>query len=223
MDELKQVLRDYGAVFMKTEDVITLPDTTFIDVKVPTTPAYKKFMKNNIVTVDGVELVGDTSLTKQLYARQLCTVYNKDKLEALKDLIDSTEDRLIIFYNFNSELDQLKALCESIKRPYSQVNGSVRDLVAYEDNSDSITLIQYQAGAMGLNLQKANKIIYYAPTVMCELWMQSQKRTHRIGQNRPCFYYTLTCDDSIEEHIYNALKKGVDYTDYLFKHEFCKR
>ena len=77
--------------------------------------------------------------------------------------------------------------------------------------------MKYQAGAKGLNLQKANKIIYFTPTDKCEDWMQSKKRIHRIGQNRICFYYQLICKNSIEERIYEALEKGVDYTDYLFQ------
>ena len=67
--------------------------------------------KSGIIRFDDVELVGDTTLTKLLYARQLCGQYSKDKLKAFKDLIDSTEDRLIVFYNFNDELEKMKQLC----------------------------------------------------------------------------------------------------------------
>ena len=70
---------------------------------------------------------------------------------------------------------------------------------------------------MGLNLQKANKIIYFTPPLSSELFEQSKKRIHRIGQNRPCFYYYLTCEKSIEEKIYETLGKRKDYTDALFE------
>ena len=108
---------------------------------------------------DGTEIVGDNSLTKILGERQLCGIYHKDKLEAFTDLINSTEDRLIVFYNFNRELELLTKIA-AIK-PISIVNGSVKDLKAYESEDNSITFVQYQAGAMGLNLQKANKVIYF--------------------------------------------------------------
>ena len=48
--------------------------------------------------------------------------------------------------------------------------------------------------------------------------MQSQKRIHRIGQGQPCFYYQLICKGSIEQDIYKALERGVDFTDKLFLH-----
>ena len=47
--------------------------------------------------------------------------------------------------------------------------------------------------------------------------MQSQKRIHRIGQKNTCFYYILEARDSIDTKVYNALKKGEDYTNYLFE------
>ena len=70
---------------------------------------------------------------------------------------------------------------------------------------------------MGLNLQKANKIIYFTPTLSSELFEQSKKRIHRIGQDKPCFYYLLK--SGIEYRIYNTLEMRKDYTDKLFEED----
>ena len=217
VDRLKRKMREYGCSFLKTEEVLTLPEQIFTPVKIKKNSLYGKFMKDCIVTVDGVELVGDTTLTKLLYARMLCGAYSADKLEAFKELAESTSDRLIVFYNFNAELEALKCVCNALERPYSVVNGESKDLYAYENEIASITLIQYQAGAMGLNLQKANKIIYFTPPLSSELYEQSKKRTHRLGQNNTCFYYYLTCKGSIEEKIYSTLAMRRDYTNALFE------
>lgn len=237
VDRLKSKLREHGAVFMKTEECFELPEQTFITLKIDTSKEYEKFQKDCYITINTIsncefkddsdfygvdvtpriELVGDTTLTKRLYLRQLCGQYNKDKLQAFKDLASSTHDRLIVFYNYNAELDALKRIAEELQKPISEVNGKTKDLENYENEDNSITLIQYQAGAKGLNLQKANKIIYFTPTDKCEDWMQSKKRIHRIGQKQTCFYYLLTCSNSVEENIYKALQMGVDYTDELFK------
>jgi len=221
VEHLKQKLKEYGAVFMKTEEVIELPEQIEQTIKVSQTKEYKYFIKNSYLLLDGdVELVGDNSLTKMLYARQLCGQWHKEKLQALYDLVQSTEDRLIIFYNFTEELRQMQNHLNELGRPYSVLNGQKKDLTAYENCSDSITFIQYQAGAMGGNFQKANKIIYYTLPLgkgSCDLWEQSKKRIHRIGQNQPCFYYYLLVKGSIEEKNLEALKVGRDYTDELFK------
>lgn len=226
VDRLKSKLREHGAVFMKTEECFDLPEQTFIKQTVPTSKEYWKFMKDCIITVgkssedgyveDVFELVGDTTLTKRLYARQLCGQYSEFKLQAFKELVQSTQDRLIVFYNFNAELELLKRIAASLDRPISEVNGQTKDLTAYEQEDNSITFIQYQAGAMGLNLQKANKIIYFTLTDKSELFEQSKKRIHRIGQEQPCFYYILMCKGSVEEVILQTLEMRKDFTDELF-------
>lgn len=215
VDRLKQKMRDYGCVFMKSDEVLNLPTQNFIDIKVPESKEYKHFKKHGIVKFDDVELVGDTTLTKLLYSRMLCGAYNEDKMKAFIDLIDSTDDRVIVFYNFNNELE---SILSHLEKPYSVVNGKVKDLYHYENSNDSVTFIQYQAGAMGLNLQKANKIIYFSPPLSSELFEQSKKRIHRIGQEQPCFYYQLKC--GIEYRIYDTLAMRRDYTDALFEADF---
>jgi SNF2 family DNA or RNA helicase len=219
VERLKTKMREHGCRFLKTDEVFDLPSQVYDTIYVPVTKEYRRFHRDSIVTVDGTELVGDTILTQMLYERMLCGQYNADKLDALSDLIQSTSDRLIIFYNFDAELNQIVRLCSELSRPISIINGKVKDLQAYDTLDDSITLIQYQAGSMGLNLQKANRIIYFTPTLLSELYEQSQKRTHRIGQERTCFYYRLVCRNSIEERIYSTLAERRDYTNDLFKAE----
>ncbi|AZK44798.1 DEAD/DEAH box helicase [Paenibacillus lentus] len=238
VERLKAKLRQHGAIFMKTEECFELPEQIMIPVMVKTSREYKQFQKKCIVKVKGtnwiedpaesdfygtaykledIELIGDTTLTKRLYSRQLCGHYNKEKLQAFADLACSTQDRLIVFYNYTAELDALKKIAESLNKPISEVSGQVKDLCSYENEENSITFIQYQAGAMGLNLQKANKIIYFTLTDKSELFEQSKKRIHRIGQTNTCFYYLMLCEGSVEEDILRTLEMRKDYTDELFE------
>ena len=214
VEELKSMLRICGAHFLKTEDVLSLPEQTFVNINVDTIPAYRKFQKDKVVTVDDKTLLGDTTLTQMLYERMLCSQFNKNKLDAFADLLDSTDDRLIVFYNFNDELEKLKEIAKN--RPISIISGSVKDKTAYDEKDNSITFCQYQAASMGHNLQKANKIVYFSLPLSSELFEQSKKRTHRIGQSKACFYYVMLCKNSIEEKILDTLKKRQDYTEKLF-------
>lgn len=218
VDELKNMLKLYGADFLKSDEVFDLPKQNFNVVKVPISKEYKTFKREKYICINNKEFVGDTPLKTMLYARMMCSTYNKNKLDAFVDLIESTDDRLIVFYNFTDELEAMKDLIG--KRAYSVVNGAERDLINYENVDNSITFVQYQAGAMGLNLQKANKIIYYSLPLSSELYEQSKKRIHRIGQNRPCFYYLLLAENSIEERIKTTLDKRNDYTQELFEKDF---
>lgn len=219
-DELKRKLRQHGAIFKKTTEVIDLPEQVFTEVKIKRPSKYYQFMEDGIVRIDDTELVGDTSLTKLLYARQICGQYSDEKIKAFKDLVESTNDRLIVFYSFDKELIRLKQICDDLHRPVAQINGHVKDLNAYEQESNSVTLCQYQSASKGLNLQKCNKIIYFSLPLSSEDFEQSKKRIHRIGQEQTCFYYLMICQDTVERNILKTLRSRKDYTDELFKEEF---
>lgn len=230
---LKKKLAEHGAVFMKTSEVLDLPEQIEQKIMFKVTKEYKSFIKNSYLVTKklyanvagwksdvSVELVGDNSLTKILYARQLCGQYSIEKLEGFEDLINSTNDRLIVFYNFNEELEILFQIALKKTPNISVLNGRRKDLQAYHLYDDSITFIQYQAGAMGGNFQKANKVIYFTLPLgkgSCDLWEQSKKRVHRIGQNNTCFYYYLLVKGSVEEKNFAALQEGKELTDELFK------
>lgn len=239
VDRLKKKLADYGAVFMTTDEAgIVLPEKMpLIQVKTAPSPLYHKFLKKGVVTLDTgnlqefeldsdfwgsnedfqKELIGDTSLTRRLYARQLCGLYNPARYEAFRDLVNSTDDRLIVFYNFTEERERMARIVRGLNRPISIQAGDVKDLTAYEYKTDSVTFVQFQAGARGGNFQKANKIIYFSLPESWELWAQSQERIHRIGQERPCFYYLLICPGTVETNILDTLELRKDYNDELFK------
>ena len=217
VEELKAEFRKHGAVFLKTEECFDLPNQTFKKVYVDQNRDYKLFKKNHVLEKTEKTLVGDTTLSLRLGLRELCGIYSKEKLSAFDDLICSTNDRLIVFYNFNDELSKLKEIARKQDKPISEVNGKTKDLTAYESEENSITFCQYQAGAMGLNLQKANKVIYYTLPEKSDLFEQSKKRIHRIGQDKPCFYYIMLVDGSIEEMILRTLERREDFTNELFR------
>ena len=219
VDRLKRKLREHGAVFMKSDKVLKLPRQIHTLETVKTTSDYKKFKKDRLLIKDDLELVGDNTLTRMLYLRQLASMYNKNKIDKLKELLESTEDRVIVFYNFKYEYELIKELCEKLNKPVSAVNGTVKDLNNYNEKENTVILCQYQSAAMGINLQKCNKIIYFSLTLSSELFEQSKKRTHRIGQDRTCFYWYLITEKSIDENIYKTLQERRDYTDKLFEED----
>lgn len=223
-EELKKIMKNLGCYFLKTSEVLELPRQNFISVNLPAPPFFREFKKDGIVEFripwingqdEDVEIVGDNMLNKLLGFRKLCGIYNQAKWKAFGDLIDSSQSRFIVFYNYNLELAIIRHILEEKNRPLSIVNGNEKDLSAYEKEDNSVTAIQYQAGAMGLNLQKGNKIIYWSPTYSSDLFEQSKKRIHRIGQSEPCFYYLLK--SGFDYSIYRALERKENYTNALFE------
>lgn len=217
VDELKQVMKGLGCVFMKTEEVIDLPKQRFIDVPVKKSKYYKTFEKDGYVDCGEVEYISNGPAQDMLYLRQLCN--SSEKLDMLKTLLEGTNDRVIIFYNFDIELKLLQQLVSKLKRPVSYINGHEKNLKCYNNFEDSVTLVQYQSGSAGVNLQLANKMIYYSPPIKSDFFEQSKKRIHRIGQESKCTYWKLVTSNSIEQKIYNTLDLKRDYTDELFRRD----
>ena len=218
VEHLKKKLSEHGAVFLKTEEVMNLPEQIEQKIMLKRSSQYNTFVRDGYIELgDGTEMFGDNTLTKMLYARQLCGQYHQGKLEAFRDLLNSTEDNLVVFYNFNGELEALDRIAREEGRTPGAVNGHQKD----EAEGHDILFVQYQAGAYGLNLQGfSNRIIYYSLPLgkgSCDLWEQSKKRIHRIGQNKTCFYYYLLVQNSIETLNLERLKEGQDYTNYLFE------
>lgn len=216
-ERLVRKMKEFGCDFLKTDDVIDLPDQRFIRVDVPMSEYYRKFAKTNVITAFGREFVGDTVFGDLTAKRQLAAAYSRAKLEAFGDLLDGTSKRLVVFYNFDVELEGLTAELEKRYRRYGVLNGKAHDLSPFFDADDGVALIQYQSGAMGVNLQQADTCVYFSPPLASSLFEQSKKRIHRVGQDKPCTYYELVSKGTVEEKIYDTLAMRRDYTEKLFE------
>ena len=219
-EHLFKKLHDLGWIFKKTDEVISLPDMNFQTVKIQMSKEYKRFKIDKVFIDEDKELIGDTPMKRFLYLRMMSGMYSKEKLQAVEDILNSTNERVIIFYNFIEECNQLEAICKKLGKPIAYMNGSNKDMSAYEEHEDSVILIQYQSGSFGLNLQKCCHTVYFTPPLSTEQYEQSKARTRRIGQSKPCFYYNLVMSNSIEEKIYQVLAKRQDFTNRLFEEEY---
>lgn len=215
-ERLVRKMKELGCDFLKTDDVIDLPDQRFISIDVPMSEYYRKFAKTNVITAFGRDFVGDTVFGDLTAKRQLAAAYSPAKLEAFGDLLDGTSKRLVVFYNFDVELEGLTEELAKRCRQYGVLNGKAHDLSPFFDTDDGVALIQYQSGAMGVNLQQADTCVYFSPPLASSHFEQSKKRIHRIGQDKPCTYYELVSKGTVEEKIYDTLAMRRDYTEKLF-------
>lgn len=213
---LKQQYQSFSTKLAK-EDCLDLPPLIVEDIEFKRSTEYLKIKKDRILELKGEEPIVYDTFPKlahglRYYANQ------KDKLKYVEMLAEGTSENIIIFYYYQQEKDDLIKLLSKSKKIY-EVSGQKSELPPHEEwdkLSNSVTLVQYMAGAAGIELQYANLVIFYTPTYSLQDYEQSLGRAYRNGQTKKVTVYQFITKHSIESEIYKALKEKKDFTDELF-------
>ncbi len=131
------------------------------------------------------------------------------KLNALFYLLDQLREeghKVLVFSQFVSMLEIIKARLESENRPFNYLTGQTKDRKAEIERfqttkEPSVFLLSLKAGGAGLNLTSASYVILYDPWWNPAVESQAIDRTHRIGQKNKVIAYRLLTRDSVEEKI----------------------
>lgn len=143
-------------------------------------------------------------------------VVNSDqsRIFAVQNLICKHE-KVIIFYNFDYELEILKEIATDLKVPYAEWNGHQHEPIPKTD--EWIYLVQYSAGAEGWNCVETDTIIFYSQNYSYKMMIQAAGRIDRL--NTPfvdLYYYHLRSNSGIDLGIYKALKKKKNFNEKTY-------
>lgn len=112
--------------------------------------------------------------------------------------------KLIVFYNFNYELDTLRTLANSLDIEVREWNGFKHEAVP--DGERWVYLVQYTAGAEGWNCISTDAECFYSLTYSWKVFEQAQGRIDRL--NTPftdLWYYLLRSGSKIDTAIAHKL------------------
>ena len=129
------------------------------------------------------------------------------RIERIRDLLIK-HPKLIIFYNFDYELDILKTL----DVPMGELNGHNHDPVPSTD--EWIYLVQYMAGAEAWNCIETDAMIFYSLTYSYRQFEQSKGRIDRL--NTPFTdlkYYILRSSSVIDSAIFKSLSSKKNFNE----------
>jgi hypothetical protein len=124
------------------------------------------------------------------------------RLRALRERL-SHHNRLVVFYNFNYELEALRGLKDDMT--VAEWNGHKHDDVPETDRW--VYLVQYAAGSEGWNCTDTDAMLFYSLTYSYKNWEQAHGRIDRM--NSPfmdLWYYVLRSNSVIDMAIWRSLK-----------------
>ena len=215
---------------MQASDYLDMPDVIDGGLTLALPPDemrdYQAFQKEQLMQLDNtdIEAVTAAALTNKLLQYTGGALYDDQhnwhevstaKLEALQDIVESTDESVLIYYQYQSEKDRILKM---LPAPVT-FTGEPELLESWNAGKIRLMLAHPASVAYGLNMQAGGHIIvWYTPTWNLELYMQANARLHRQGQTKPVVIYHLIASGTIDERVMQALNCKNGSQAALLKH-----
>ena len=216
---------------MQAEDYLEMPDLiqagTVITLSDDEMKAYREFEKEQLLQVDEAEIEAVTAatLTNKLLQFSGGAVYDSEhewhrvgesKMEALSDLLEATEEPVLVFYAYKHELERIREEFKHLQPETFQ--GEPDTLRRWNEGRIRLLLCHPASVAYGLNMQEGGRtIVWFTPTWNLELYQQANARLYRQGQDKPVLLYHIVARDTMDERVMDALEGKGDVQTALLR------
>lgn len=142
-------------------------------------------------------------------------VSDNDWRSAEAKRILSSNERVIVFYNYNYELDRILAVAESLGLPTAQWNGHRHDAIPAEPRW--VYICQYTSAAEGWNCTSTDTVLFWSLNYSWRVTEQCEGRIDRL--NTPYSrlkYYFLESHSSIDEAVRRSLSSKKVFNERAF-------
>lgn len=150
-------------------------------------------------------------------AAGLCYVWRKivntddSRQVALLELFEK-HPKMIIFYNFNYELDILKEVFGNVACEIAEWNGHVHQPIP--NGKSWVYLVQYTAGAEGWNCITTDTIVFFSQNYSYKVMQQAAGRIDRLNTRFiDLYYYHLKSRSGIDLAISRALSQKRNFNE----------
>ena len=164
-------------------------------------PKYKETMRNRWDPYNNEPITNASGLC---YILRKIVNSDESRQIALMDILES-RPKVIVFYNFDYELDILKGLHYGKDVQIAEWNGHSHQPIP--TSKSWVYLVQYNAGCEGWNCIKTDTIVFYSQNYSYKVMAQAAGRIDRL--NTPytdLYYYHLKSRSGIDLAISKALK-----------------
>ncbi|WZP34601.1 DNA helicase [Enterococcus phage vB_Efs4_KEN02] len=221
---LNDMINSVAVRFKRDKDYF--PEDYVLKTKKPA--MYAKLKKNRMYKADNGEVI-ELDNSSKLFNAMRCVSHgfllginkqvSKEPFERLNQILETHNDeRIVIFYNYNVELEMLKQVLDKLKRPYSQYNGASKDLKAFKGKDNGVVLAHYKSASTGINdFVIANITIFNSVPLSSVDLIQSKARTDRYKQTKKPLYYFIVPDTPTERKIFETVTNGKDFTNEMIE------
>ena len=186
---------------------------------------YEKLRRRALAIIGDSTISFSNKLTEMIKLHQLTNGFCKDddgkmmefgkqKINALEEIIEETDDKIIIWANYIYNIEQIKQFLTSKygKESFVEIYGATK----LKDRQKAIELFQNDpkvrffvsnptTGGYGLTLTAANTVVYFSNNYNLEVRKQSEDRAHRSGQTGTVVIIDIITENTIDEKIMKAL------------------
>lgn len=205
-------------ISMSADDYLTLPKRIDNLIPVKLSPQemkqYKTMEAEQLLHIDDEDVVALNAAAVMTKLLQIAngSVYSHEgnvvrlhdaKLEALLEIIDTTDSPVLIFYSYKHDLAAIKAAISGART----LDGP-EDIAEWNAGRVQVLLAHPASVGYGLNLQEGGHVIvWYGLTWSLELYQQANARLYRQGQDKPVIIHHLIAEGTVDEQVMRALQE----------------
>ena len=205
-------------ISMSADDYLTLPKRIDNLIPVKLSPQemkqYKTMEAEQLLHIDDEDVVALNAAAVMTKLLQIAngSVYSHEgnvvrlhdaKLEALLEIIDTTDSHALIFYSYKHDLAAIKAAI-----PGARTLDGPEDIAEWNAGRVQVLLAHPASVGYGLNLQEGGHVIvWYGLTWSLELYQQANARLYRQGQDKPVIIHHLIAEGTVDEQVMRALQE----------------
>lgn len=135
---------------------------------------------------------------------------DESRIKACGDILKESK-KVIVFYNYDYELEILEQLCQSMNRKYSQWNGHKHEDILKEE--EWAYLVHYSASE-AWNCIETNKVIFYSLNYSYKVKEQAEGRIDRMNTPyKDLYYYYLLSKASIDNSVLASLNSKKKFNE----------
>lgn len=232
------------AIRFEKDQCLDLPEVTYVERDAPLTAQQKKYYKmlkdNMIMEAAGEEISSAnaaTSINKLLQisggavytdTKDIVEFDVSNRLQVILEVVEESSHKVLIFVPFTHTIELLNTYLTDNKITCEVINGAVpvnrrSSIVDDFQTTDRIKvlIIQPQAASHGLTLTAANTVIWYAPVMSVETYLQANARINRPGQKNAMTVVHIKGSD-VEARLYRMLSNNINNHEKiidLYRHE----